>query len=124
MGTNYYARYNICPQCGRYDELHICKVSFGWKPLFQAYQLEEDGVEIKSFEDLHRFLNNPFVEVKIFDEYGKEIKKENFMKKLEKTKGNRELKSHFLGANWEWVRERVRVWKDAEGYEFTYRDFS
>jgi len=120
MGTNYYARLNICPTCGRYDELHICKISSGWKPLFQAYQLEKDNVKIKSFEDLRRFLDNPFVKVKVFDDYDREIKKEEFIKKLEKAKENRELKSHFLEAEWEWVG----VWEDAEGYEFTYREFS
>jgi hypothetical protein len=30
MGTNYYLETNICPHCGRFEELHIGKSSAGW----------------------------------------------------------------------------------------------
>jgi len=30
MGTNYYHRTNICEKCGRFDETHIGKSSWGW----------------------------------------------------------------------------------------------
>jgi len=113
MGTNYYARYNICPQCGRYDELHICKNSFGWEPLFRAYREEEHGVEIRSFRDWVKFLKQP--DVKIVDEYGDEVKKKDFVKLLKMKHSEESFKSHPKSGG---------CWVDEEGYEFTYREFS
>ena len=113
MGANYYARYNICPQCGRYDELHICKLSFGWKPLFQAYREEESGVEIRSFRDWVKFLKQ--LDVKIVDEYGDEVKKKDFIKLLKIKYKEEGFKSYL---------KSERCWADKEGYEFTYREFS
>jgi len=113
MGINYYARYNICPQCGRYDELHICKFSLGWKPLFQAYREERWGVEIRSFRDWVKFLKQP--DVKIVDQYGGEIKKEDFIRMCkERQKSEKSIRSH---------EDEWWVWVDKEGYEFTYRKF-
>jgi len=114
MGTNYYARYNICPQCGRYDELHICKISFGWKPLFQAYREEEYGVEIRSFRDWVEFWRQP--DVKIVDEYGDEVEKEDFVGLLAIRHKYEGFKSH--------LKSDRGIWTDKEGYEFTYREFS
>jgi len=112
MGANYYALCNICSQCGRYDELHICKLSLGWKPLFQAYREKEHGIEIRSFQDWVKFLEHP--DVKIVDGYGNEIEKRGFIKLLKRRHDDEDFKSH-LKDDW--------VWVDKEGYEFTYREF-
>ncbi len=65
MGTNYYARLDACPHCGRSDdELHIGKSSGGWTFSFRAHE------NIRSWRDWQEFLAKP--NVRIFDEYGEE----------------------------------------------------
>ena len=49
MGTNYYARYNICKHCNRFDEIHIGKSSAGWQFSFHATH------EIRSYKDWLNF---------------------------------------------------------------------
>jgi len=110
MGTNYYARYNICEFCGRYDELHIGKSSAGWTFIFQA---QEDEITIKSYKEWIEFLLGE--EIKIFDEYGDELTIVDFKdiienKKKEKHNHTKEYpEGHFL---------------DEEGNSFSEGEFS
>ncbi len=72
MSTNYYARYNICEGCGRYDEEHISKSSGGWTFTFHATE------EIRSYGAWLDFLSQKDVE--IFDEFGCKISRKDFHK--------------------------------------------
>lgn len=110
MGTNYYARYDICECCGRYDELHIGKSSFGWTFTFQAH---EDEVTIKSYKEWLEFLSNK--EIKIFDEYGKEISLKEFKEMIEnKTKEKHNHAKEYPEGSF----------LDEDGNSFSWGDFS
>jgi len=74
MGTNYYARYELCSHCNRYEEIHIGKSSMNFKFMFHATD------EIKSYEDWIKFLSRK--KTKIFDEYGNKISLKDFKKKV------------------------------------------
>ena len=65
MGTNYYARTNMCKCCGRYDELHIGKSSIGWTFSLHVYP----DIVINSLEDWKELMEKST----IVDEYGEEI---------------------------------------------------
>jgi hypothetical protein len=68
MGTNYYAKEEPCSYCGRGgDPIHIGKSSAGW--VFLLHVIPEMG--INSLDDWKRFCRKK--QVKIEDEYGKEI---------------------------------------------------
>ena len=71
MGTNHYVRYNICDKCGRYDELHVGKSSMGHKYSFQAHDIEEWNIHIKSLQDWDKFIKER--NARFFDEYDKEL---------------------------------------------------
>ena len=64
MGTNYYCRYNYCPECGSSEELHIGKSSAGWP--FQLRIHPDKG--ISNIGDWLAFLAKDGVV--IFNEYG------------------------------------------------------
>lgn len=116
MGTNYYMRKNICPNCGRYDELHIGKSSIGWQFTFQGYErdeLKEIGIDIpiKSFADWRKILKKE----KIFDEYGREILYKDFIKLVE-SKRNEKF-NHTISYGTE------QCWLDSQGYSFQRGNF-
>jgi hypothetical protein len=48
-------------------EVHIMKLSYGWKPLFEWH-----GNAYKSVEDMLKFLEFYRIDIEIFDEYGKQ----------------------------------------------------
>ncbi len=66
MGTNYYAELNFCPNCERFDKIHLGKSSAGWKFAIEIHELY-----YKSFEEFADFIQKE--EVKIYDEYGEEF---------------------------------------------------
>ena len=84
MGTNYYLRINECDICHRYDEVHLCKINQGWKPLIQA------STEIKSFDDFRNLISLG----SIYDEYGSKQSKISLVSKLEIGKEHDALRSH------------------------------
>ena len=104
MGTNYYHRTLICKHCNRYDERHIGKSSAGWQFYFQGYN--GDGPQIASFE---RWLMVFDAGGEIFDEYGKKISVDGFLKIVTNRKGK-------VSEDGQWV--------DSQGYVFTSREFS
>ena len=67
MGTNYYHRTKICQCCGRYEERHIGKSSYGWCFSLRIYP--EDG--IRNLDDWKGIF--ALRESEIFDEYGQKV---------------------------------------------------
>jgi len=76
MGINYYLAKNYCNKCNRYESIHIGKSSYGWTFSFRAYK------NIRSFDDWKK----EFIGNRIFDEYGKEITINDFVKMVESKK--------------------------------------
>lgn len=74
MGTNYYARFNVCKCCGRAEEeLHIGKSSGGW--VFSLHVIPEKG--ITTLDDWKERLQKDGVT--IWDEYGTQKSYEELM---------------------------------------------
>lgn len=107
MGTNYYHRTNICPECGRYDEQHIGKSSAGWSFGFQGTPT------IRSYKDWLLLLGIPGS--KIFDEYGREISLEDFKANVEAKRNGKKHSAHYPGPD---------NWIDEEGHSFSGYEFS
>jgi len=80
MGTNYYLRLNICPDCGRYDSIHIGKSSSGWRFLFRGYPDTGDTPlnEITSIIHNVRDWQEVTPRGEIWDEYGTRVPYELF----------------------------------------------
>ena len=69
MGTNYYAHYDCCTECGRAREVrHIGKASAGWTFTFRGYR--DVSPPILSEKDWRRELSGENVIIR--DEYGEE----------------------------------------------------
>ncbi len=67
MGTNYYAKTNICKHCNRgEDNIHIGKSSMAWR---FAVEIHEDYY--KTFSEFLDFLDSDDIE--IVNEYGKKV---------------------------------------------------
>lgn len=80
MSTNYYLHRDFCKCCGKPKEiLHICKISAGWKPLFQYQE------ELKKFEELEKLLDSGNIK----DEYDTDLSKAQFMRLLIEFQQNR-----------------------------------
>jgi hypothetical protein len=77
MGTNYYARYNACECCGRYDEAHIGKsmrtvrAHDGKSDLVPFIGSGYEYTEVLRFADWRTILTLPGVTV--WDEYGEQV---------------------------------------------------
>lgn len=113
MGTNFDVRYNICEECGRYDDLHLGKSSIGWEFCFQGYEYHDfRQLRIRSIKDWKDFIdkNNG----KIFDEYNRECTWDEIMTW---TEGKKEGKKHES-------MQYTEYYRDSEGYSFTDNDFS
>lgn len=91
MGTNYYARINICKECKRPEqEIHLGKNSFGWTFSFQY----NEGQYYKNVKEMAEWLKDK----RIFDEYGDECSADAFWKmvsaKQEDNGNRRHAKEH------------------------------
>lgn len=123
MGTNYYYHLepkNLCKYCGRHDKqkiIHIGKSSAGWTFTFHGTN------KIKSYKDwLLLFMTQPG---EIFDEYGEEISKENFVKKVESkinAKFNHTTYCRNNPPDQEYAKNNC--WLDPEGHSFSFGKFS
>lgn len=111
MGTNYFARIETCNCCGRYDESHIGKYSYGWEFLFQ-------GQELCSWKEWKKFLKDD--KIKIFDEYGKEHSISDLEELIKSNKKDKRLHK-FLPQNF---YSKDNYFTDKEGYKFCGGDFS
>jgi hypothetical protein len=126
MGTNYYARYNLCEDCQRFEEKHIGKSSMGW--CFSLHIIPEEG--IKNWNDWKKFLTKDGV--KIFDENDKEISFDYFeevvtKRKAEKIKFPCSIFGKTYNSEEEWAKKNgvvlgpYNLWRhkkgtDCEGY--------
>jgi hypothetical protein len=124
MGTNYYHRFNICSECERYDERHIGKNSGGWEFSFRGYKDSEGNPIIVSWQDWKEILK-AFKYGKIFDGSGNEWSYDDFVAKVEKTKG---LQNHYdytikAGHQYMYNDFHYENWKDAEGWSFSSTEF-
>ena len=123
MSTNYYHRYNICDLCERYDERHIGKSSGGWQFSFRAYQNENLNLVIISWNDWKSVL----VKGKIFDEYGTEISYDDFIAKVESSKGKQNHYDYVKDSpNYReyGMKPLEGCFKDSDNWDFSYEEFS
>ena len=81
MGTNYYFRDAVCPTCGRSDELHIGKSSFGW--CFSLHVYPEKG--INDLPDWQKLWGKPGSEIR--DEYEKLVAVEDMLERITQREG-------------------------------------
>ncbi len=107
MGTNYYAREEICNRCGHAKkESHIGKSSAGWTFSFHALD------DIKSANEWFMFLSQK--DVKIFDEYDIEVSYTDFVDLVLSKK--KEKYSHA-------IEHPEGNFVDKHGYSFTEGEF-
>ena len=115
MGTNYYARENICKECGRYDDIHLGKSSMGWKFTFQY----NGGELYKTVPEMKKWLKGK----RIFDEYGDEVSQTFFWNMVEEKQKKKTNMSHA-----EYVKEHYPGSMSHEllidGYSFSDVEFS
>ena len=120
MGTNYYWRRDFCGQCGRYDEVHVCKslISFQGSPM-----ADELGRTVVSWQDWKRLLTEDAAE--IVDEYGNEYTADEFIAKVEATDPEARRRQ------FDYVRQQVATigigpdlnWLDSDGFSFYGGEF-
>lgn len=120
MGTNYYHRYNSCSECGRYNERHIGKNSAGWQFSFRGYNDDEGKPLVASWEDWKNVLKIG----RIFDKYGREWSYDDFVAKVEKTKGKQNHYDYLRDSPNYGASYLQDMWKDAEGWDFSTTGFS
>ncbi len=76
MGTNYYARINICKCCGKpEEEIHIGKSSAGWTFTFHATE------KIRSYKEWLKILSKK--ETEIYNEYDEKVYIKDFKRMVE-----------------------------------------
>ena len=128
MGTNYYW---VRPP--RHDSeyvelegarLHICKLSGGWKPLFQGWPDPEGKdpviVSVEGFKDL--FASEPGGHIE--DENGYVWEQKLFWEKIADWQNGRNLIDHLKYMAKRHPEYMSDYWRDDEGFEFDKRDFS
>uniref|UniRef100_A0A6M3JPB9 Uncharacterized protein n=1 Tax=viral metagenome TaxID=1070528 RepID=A0A6M3JPB9_9ZZZZ len=108
MGSNFYHRTNLCDKCGRYDEEHIGKCSWGWSFSFHATE------DIKTYKDwLEKFKQGG----EIWDEEGEKFTIKEF-KNLVKQKINGQNHAKLY-------KEKYQdCYNDPEGHSFMKGEFS
>ena len=116
-------------------EIHIGKRSMGWKPLFEAHKNAYNSVS----EMLDFIMYHP--EIRIFDEYGKNLSITQFKEELIDWAENQKKRivhyDDYIGDiqapidhveidsrddRDRWIN--VKYWHDKDGYDFTDRPFS
>jgi len=133
MGTNYYAKFNECKHCGRYNQIHIGKMSMGWEFSFQAHRERDEDEDmpyhpgLKSIEAWREFLKDKTIRD---GQCRPDLTPDEFWKMVENSKGYknnttevmREFKegkpSIFL------TKEVVDDYFYSEGFSFCYMNFS
>lgn len=125
MGTNYYARFNVCHCCGRGTRLHIGKASVGWSFTFRGYK--DLQPPILSWDDWKKHLSEPAV--LIDDEYGTPLSLDQLIDLVESKKSKLnfvrscrgEYKEHLSNRH---ISDQTKQWLDNEGNAFQDMDFS
>lgn len=91
MGTNYYTKIKECEYCGRFEEIHLGKSSFGWKFRFNLNEKKY----YKNFEELKEFLKDKTIK----NEYGQEITFEKFIELVEAKQGETNKQTDYGAIN-------------------------
>lgn len=126
MGTNHYARVNVCHCCNRYDEVHVGK---SWS-MFHGFRRDPAWPDdpdpqpfgvIESWQDWKRvLLKTPGLY--LFDEYGKETNPVTYVAEVESTSPDDR------GRQYRWLVDHGHTldhdWTDAEGFDFHDGEFS
>lgn len=97
--------------------VHICKLSFGWKPIFETSKF------YKSFNELKEFIKkyNDFFTIE--SEYGKKYTLEEFEEEIkEHCENERNINSHLSQEDFYYDMNLYH--KDNEGYEWYTGNFS
>ena len=89
-----------------YPELHICKISMGWKPLFEATKFYSNVKELKEFYDKNKD------RIHIEDEYGEEQDIDELFQFIDMKYKDKNSQSH------------TDAYKDGQGYEWVSHNFS
>jgi hypothetical protein len=122
MSTNFYHRYNRCEHCDRYEERHIGKSSGGWQFSFRAYY-DDGNVIIGSYNDWKEVLKLG----DIFDEYGTWYSYDQFIKRVESSKGKQNHYDYIKNAPQyqEYGMKHLEGnYKDDDGWDFSKGEFS
>jgi len=88
-----------------YPKLHICKISIGWKPLFESTKYYKSMQELKNFYEKNKN------RISITDEYGEEQDIDELFKTIDNRYKNKNNRSH------------PDAYKDEQGYEWIDCDF-
>ena len=72
MGTNYYTRIEECNKCGRFEQIHLGKSSYGWRFAFQG----NGGKFYKDIPEMKKWLKGKT----ITNEYGYTVSYQAFWK--------------------------------------------
>ena len=123
MSTNYYYQYGDCKDCGRFERLHIGKLSVGWKFLFSVFDghivLGDPDISqltLKSYKAWEHFIRSRKWKGNIYNEYGKGLEYTQFFKNI--VNKNQHLKSHIDTKGFP-----LHIQKDIQGYEFSRSEF-
>lgn len=116
MGTNYYAKENECKCCGRYDEVHVGKQSYGWAFIFaNKFPSKQEWVEYLS--------DKP-----IINEYGEAIHLFKLLDSIEDTKNKLNYKTYLAKEDRKYAEYKDNPddfeYLDDEGYRIGKREFS
>lgn len=116
MSTNIYLRRREPRMVPEYDEVHVCKLSYGWRAHFDGSSALEDWDErrphVGSMDDLRGYLDSG--EWELVDEYGDETTLEEVLAHDEVTRD---------GQLWN-TRVSNDDYYDREGHPWSRREFS
>ena len=112
MGINYYA-VKKKPSVQSNSHIHICKLSFGWLPLFQKSEHFNTYTQLKTW--LNDNTNTSKCEYVILDEYDRTIKYDDLIKMIEEHQNNPKNKENI---------DNFRYCDNVDGYRFQKNYFS
>ena len=125
MGTNYYARFNICDCCGRYDSAHICRSHSTYRAYLVDWDNPLDALygKVTSVADWLTVLAMPGVEV--WDEYDRRVPTDEF---VEQVRASRSYSQTKWDIQQQWMADNPWYtptgFRDPEGFVMEPCEFS
>jgi hypothetical protein len=113
MGTNFFARTHECLCCGRYDDLHIGKLSAGWRFNFRGHPHHDPP--LTSWKAWQEFLTG----TQIRNEYGDELALEDLRRLASDKIESNSCQTCFVKAQ----AYEYDDYHDPEGHPFNDREF-
>lgn len=101
-----------------WPDIHICKISMGWKPLLQS------NGHYSSIEDLVSFYELNKDKLRVEDEYRTEVDFYNLINMIKERYNDKSAKSHLNGFNQYFNYNHNYYNKDNKGFEWSTLDFS